>query len=208
VTGLGVVSLGEVGWSFRPVVWQDCVRLPSALAQELPYGLIHQGGMRAHGVVAGVIDPHHAHVRCIRFEPVELDGKILKVTHTPNDQGRYADAERRGCRRFDDLREEVRCQIGGLGCCRFGKGRWCLDRIGTIVVIPDRIRGQGGIVVALVLRSPVLRRVRAHVAEMNRGMRRVEDNETLDTIRVRRGKDPGDVAPQSLPTSTQRSRPT
>jgi hypothetical protein len=29
VTALGVVSLGEVGWSFRPVVWQDCARLPN-----------------------------------------------------------------------------------------------------------------------------------------------------------------------------------
>src|SRR6266700_7895370 len=50
VTVLGEVSLGEVGWSFRPAVWQDCARLPIALAQELPYRLIHQDGMRAHGV--------------------------------------------------------------------------------------------------------------------------------------------------------------
>jgi hypothetical protein len=113
---------------------KNFARLPVTNAQELPYGPIHQRGMRAHGVMAGVINPYHEHVRCILFQPIELARKHLGVTHPPHDQGRHADVERRGGGRLGDPSEEVRRQIRGLRhrCCR--QRLWRLDGIGTIVV--------------------------------------------------------------------------
>jgi hypothetical protein len=62
-------------------VGQDLASLPGALTPELPYGLMHQRGMRAHGVVGGVIDAHHADVGAYTEQDLQEEPPQGRAAH-------------------------------------------------------------------------------------------------------------------------------
>ena len=87
-------------------------------------------------------------------------------------------------RAVKDTGEEARRQIRRCRRCASTSGGG-LDRIGLDSSYTTRDTAGGCVVVAPVLRG-FLASVGAHMVEMHRRMRRVEDHEALDPVRVRR----------------------
>src|SRR5215471_11097379 len=78
-----------------------------------------------------------------------------------------------------------------MRCIR--EGRWHLNGICAVVVVPRRIRGSSSVVVALVLRCLNLRRAIANLTEQYGWVRSIENDQAFNTAWIGRSKHPSSV---------------